>query len=84
MRSATRPGVAVPPPRPSPRIAMPVAFAAANAAISRGSRVGELGAIGEDDGGHLKPLEDDQWDNGHNLRVPLGRVRRRIADATDD
>ena len=58
MRSATRPGAAVPPPRPRPRIAAPVALAAANAAISRASRGGELGAIGEDDGGHLEPLED--------------------------
>src|SRR5829696_9579557 len=74
MRSATKPGAAVPPPRPRPRIAAPVALAAAKAAISRGSRVGELGAIGENDGGYLEPLEDDQRDNGHNLRVPLGRV----------
>src|SRR5829696_1080700 len=74
MRSATKPGAAVPPPRPRPRIATPVALAAANAAISRASRGGELGAIGEDDGGHFEPLEDDQRDNGHNLRVPLGRV----------
>src|SRR5919112_924281 len=59
MRSATKPGAAVPPPRPRPRIAAPVALAAANAAISRASRGGELGAIGEDDGGHLEPLEDD-------------------------
>src|SRR5215208_3629568 len=84
MRSATRPGVAVPPPRPSPRIAAPVALAAASAAISRASRVGELGAIGEDDGGHLESLEDDQRNDRHHLRVTLGRVRRRVADATDD
>ena len=32
MRSAIRPGAAVPPPRPSPRIATPVALAAASAA----------------------------------------------------
>src|ERR671913_500477 len=84
MRSATKPGAAVPPPRPRPRIAAPVALAAASAAISRASRVGELGAIGEDDGDHLEPLEDDERDDRHDLRVPLGCVRRRIADATDD
>src|SRR5215210_4438578 len=84
MRSAIKPGAAVPPPRPRPRIAAPVTLAAASAAISRASRVGELGAIGEDDGDHLEPLEDDQRDNRHNLRVPLGRVRRSIANATDD
>src|SRR5918997_2271771 len=84
MRSATKPGAAVPPPRPRLRIAAPVALAAASAAISRASRVGELGAIGEDDGDHLEPLEDDERDHRHHLRVPLGRVRRRIANAADD
>src|SRR5215216_3660126 len=84
IRSATRPGAAVPPPRPSPRIAAPVALAAANAAISRASRVSELGAIGEDDGGHLEPLEDHQRDDRHYLGVALGRVRGRIADATNN
>src|SRR5918994_5034770 len=84
MRSATRPGAAVPPPRPMLRIAAPVTLAAANAAMSRASRVGELGAIGEDDGDHLESLEDHQRDDRHDLRVPLGRIRRRIADATDD
>src|SRR5918998_3079299 len=84
IRSATRPGAAVPPPRPRPRIAAPVALAAASAAINRASRVGELGAISQDDGDHLEPLEDDQRDDRHDLRVPLGRVRRRIADATDN
>src|SRR5829696_1610895 len=84
MRSATRPGAAVPPPRPMLRIAAPVTLAAAKAAISRASRVGELGAIGEDDGDHLESLEDDQRDDRHDLRVALGRIRRRVADATDD
>src|SRR5918993_662319 len=84
MRSATKPGAAVPPPRPRPRIAAPVALAAASAAIRRASRVGELGAIGEDDGGHLEPLEDHQRNHRHHLGIALGRVRRRIADATDD
>src|SRR5919107_3274545 len=62
-RSATKPGAAVPPPRPRPRIAAPVALAAANAANSRASRVSELGAIGENDRGHLEPLEDNQRDH---------------------
>src|SRR3954447_19673762 len=84
MRSATKPGAAVPPPRPRPRIAAPVALAAASAAISRASRVGGLGAIGEDDGGYFEPLEDHQRDHRHDLRVALGCVRRRIADAADD
>ena len=79
-----QPGAAVPPPRPRPRIAAPVALAAANAAISRASRGGELGAIGEDDGDHLEPLEDHQRDHRHDLRVALGRIWRCIADATDD
>src|SRR5829696_4365422 len=84
MRSATRPGAAVPPPRPSPRIAAPVALAAANAAISRASRGGELGTFGEDDGDHLESLEDDERDHRDDLRVPLGRVRRCVANASDD
>src|SRR5688500_18264033 len=84
MRSATKPGAAVPPPRPRLRIAAPAALAAATAAISRASRVSALGAICEDDGGHLQPLEDHQRDHWDDLRVTLGRVRRCIADATDD
>src|SRR3954468_226403 len=84
MRSATRPGAAVPPPRPSPRIATPVALAAASAAISRASRGGELSTFGENNGDHLEPLEDDERDHRHHLRVPLGRVRWRITDAADD
>src|SRR5918994_5513104 len=84
MRSATKPGAAVPPPRPRPRIAAPVALAAANAAISRASRGGELGTFGENDGDHLEPLEDDERDHRHHLRVPLGRVRRCVANAADD
>src|ERR671913_2121942 len=84
MRSATRPGAAVPPPRPSPRIAAPVALATARAAISRASRGGELGTFGENDGDHLEPLEDDEGDHRHHLRVPLRRVRRCVANAADD
>src|SRR5215208_8112048 len=81
MRSATRPGAAVPPPRPSPRIAAPVALAAASAAIRRASSGGELGTFGEDDGDHFEPLKDDERDQRHDLGVPLGRVRRCVADA---
>src|SRR3954468_11019997 len=84
MRSATRPGAAVPPPRPSPRIATPVALAAASAAISRASRGGELGTFGENDGDHLEPLEDDEWDHRHHLRVPLGCIRRGVANTAND
>src|SRR3712207_6836826 len=84
MRSATRPGAAVPPPRPSPRIAAPVALAAARAAINRASRGSELGAIGENDGDHLEALEDDERNHRHHLRVPLSRVRRLIANASND
>src|SRR5215212_1406585 len=84
MRSATRPGAAVPPPRPSPRIATPVALAAASAAIRRASRGGELGTIGKNDGDHLEPLEDDERDHRHHLRVPLSCVWRCVTNASDD
>src|SRR5262249_29132766 len=61
MRSATSPGAAVPPPRPSLRIAAPVTLAAATAATNRASGAREdLRAIGEDNCDDLELLERDE------------------------